>query len=379
MRSTGSFSTLLTVLLPVIIATITARPPQQKAATDLGGTSWQLVKFQGSDDRTLTPDDKAKYTVSFAADGGVSVRIDCNRGHGVWKSSGANQIEFGPMALTQAMCPGAPLNDRIPKDWSYVRSYLLKDGHLFLSLMADGGVYEFEPMELEGHSAAAVTGTAIYRERMALPPSAVFEATLEDISRADAPAHVVSRIQRGHPGNPPIKFDIPYDPVEIDPSHSYSVRAKITSENQLLFNTTQNYPVLTRGNQNAVTLMLLRSSSPTPAGNPESSLSDLPATFIGTLPCADCPGIRYQVNLLADHTFVSRMAYENRNSSFRENGIWQLTSDGKMLVLQKDNESREQFGLPDQRTLRKLDANGKEIESKLNYDLRRAPQFMPME
>jgi para-nitrobenzyl esterase len=31
------------------------------------------------------------------------------------------------------------------KDWALVRSYVFKDGHLFLSLMADGGIYEFEP------------------------------------------------------------------------------------------------------------------------------------------------------------------------------------------------------------------------------------------
>ena len=30
-----------------------------------------------------------------------------------------------------------------------------------------------------------VQGTATYRERMALPPDAVFEATLEDVSKAD--------------------------------------------------------------------------------------------------------------------------------------------------------------------------------------------------
>jgi hypothetical protein len=35
---------------------------------------------------------------------------------------------------------------RIVKDWNFVRSYVIKDGHLFLSLMADGGIYEFEPM-----------------------------------------------------------------------------------------------------------------------------------------------------------------------------------------------------------------------------------------
>ena len=33
--------------------------------------------------------------------------------------------------------------------------------------------------------AVTVTGTATYRERLALPPDAVFEATLEDVSRAE--------------------------------------------------------------------------------------------------------------------------------------------------------------------------------------------------
>lgn len=54
------------------------------------------------------------------------------------------------LALTRAACPPAPLNERIPKDWSYVRSYVIKGGHLFLSLMADGGIYEFEPITQRG-------------------------------------------------------------------------------------------------------------------------------------------------------------------------------------------------------------------------------------
>jgi para-nitrobenzyl esterase len=93
----------------------------------------------------LTPDDKAKYTITFGNDGRVSARIDCNRGSGTWKSSGPNQLQFGPMATTRAMCPPGSLYDRITKDWEFVRSYTIKDGHLFLALMADGGIYEFEP------------------------------------------------------------------------------------------------------------------------------------------------------------------------------------------------------------------------------------------
>ena len=43
-------------------------------------------------------------------------------------------------------CPPNPLNDQIAKQWTNLRSYTLKGGHLFLALMADGGIYECEPV-----------------------------------------------------------------------------------------------------------------------------------------------------------------------------------------------------------------------------------------
>jgi para-nitrobenzyl esterase len=122
----------------------------QGAAEGLGGTSWQLVKFQGGDGQVLMPDDGAKYTIAFGADGSVSARIDCNRGRGSWKSDGPGRLEFGPMALTRAMCPPGSLHDHIVKQWAHVRSYVIKNGRLFLSLMADGGIYEFEPLKGNG-------------------------------------------------------------------------------------------------------------------------------------------------------------------------------------------------------------------------------------
>jgi para-nitrobenzyl esterase len=119
----------------------------KNAAADLGGTSWQLVKFSGSDDTTLTPDDRTKYTIAFGTDGRVSARIDCNRGIGTWKSSGPNQLQFGRLGLTRAMCPPGSLHAHIVKHWEFVRSYTIKNHHLFLSLMADGGIYQFEPID----------------------------------------------------------------------------------------------------------------------------------------------------------------------------------------------------------------------------------------
>lgn len=140
-----SLSVVGGALLPIACSVRTAAPPQN-GVPDLGGTSWQLIKFHSSDDKLLTPDDPAKYTIAFGADGNVGARIDCNRGRGSWKSSGRNQLQFGPLALTRAMCPPGSLHDRMVKDWEFVRSYTLKDGHLFLALMADGGIYEFAPI-----------------------------------------------------------------------------------------------------------------------------------------------------------------------------------------------------------------------------------------
>jgi para-nitrobenzyl esterase len=132
------------MLWPALLLVL-AGSVRAQTAPDLGATSWQLVKFQSSDGSTSLPDDKAKYTVTFGVDGSASVRIDCNRGHATWKSPGPNQLVFSPLALTRAMCPPAPLNDRIPRDWELIRSYILKEGHLFLSLAANAGTYEFEP------------------------------------------------------------------------------------------------------------------------------------------------------------------------------------------------------------------------------------------
>jgi len=229
---------------------------EQPSAAMLEGTSWRLVQFRGGDETILTPDDKEKYTVAFEDQGRLSAQIDCNQGTGTWKSPGPGQLEFSPLAMTMAAClQPAPLNERMPKQWQYVRSYVMKDGHLFLSLMADGGIYEFEPV-VEG----TLKGTAMYRERMALPPGAVFEATLQDVSKADAPAEVLGSTRLEGPGNPPIRFEIRYDPARIEPRHSYAVRARILVDGKPFFITDQHYPVLTRGKGNRVELMLRRAN-----------------------------------------------------------------------------------------------------------------------
>jgi para-nitrobenzyl esterase len=120
-------------------------PSSLPALSGLDGTAWRLVRFTGGDDTVLTPRAGATYGIEFGADGELSARVDCNRGRASWRSDGPNQLEFGPLALTRALCPDRLLHDQIVRQWGFIRSYVLKDGRLFLSLMADGGIYEFEP------------------------------------------------------------------------------------------------------------------------------------------------------------------------------------------------------------------------------------------
>lgn len=91
----------------------------------------------------------------------------------------------------------------------------------------------------EGPASGQVKGTATYRERIAMPPDAVFEATLEDVSKADARAEVMGQARIERPGNPPIRFEITYDPVQIISSHRYAVRARILVGGKLFFTTDQ--------------------------------------------------------------------------------------------------------------------------------------------
>ena len=96
-------------------------------------------------------------------------------------------------------------------------------------------------------AAQSVGGSALHRERMALPPDAVFEATLQDVSRADAPAEVLGRARLDPAGQSPFRFEIPYDAARIAAGRRYVVRAEIRHEGRLLFTTDVAHPVLSEG------------------------------------------------------------------------------------------------------------------------------------
>jgi len=188
---------------------------------------------------------------------------------------------------------------------------------------------------------ARVTGTVTYRERMAMPPSAMVEVTLEDVSRADVASTIIASTRIERPGQVPVKFSIEYDPKLVSPSRRYAVRARIIDGPAVLFSSTDTALVLTQGHGSAANLILARTKTPLPAPAPPPApplqpnlLTNLPATFAGTLPCADCQGIRYQLNLFDDDSFFLRRTYLGKaGEPVDDVGSWALSSDHRAIVL----------------------------------------------
>ena len=126
----------------IIAAAITAGG--QRSGSPLSGTSWRLVKFQGPDETTVVPEDKSKYTINCGSNGRVTARVDCNRASSTWRANTKGELQFGSWSRTSAKCGPGSLHDRIVNDGANVRSFAIKDGHLFLS--GGGGYYELEPL-----------------------------------------------------------------------------------------------------------------------------------------------------------------------------------------------------------------------------------------
>lgn len=92
-----------------------------------------------------------------------------------------------------------------------------------------------------------LTGTVAYRERIALPPSAVIEVKLLDVSRADAAAEVIAQTTIRPRGQVPIPYRLAFNDVRIKPGHTYVLRASIRVGKQLVFTSATHQPVLTGG------------------------------------------------------------------------------------------------------------------------------------
>ena len=105
----------------------------------------------------------------------------------------------------------------------------------------------------------SVEVTAAYRERIMLPPGHVLTVKVEDVSLMDAPARVLAETSQTLEGRgPPYAVTLSVPNAQIDPRHTYAVRAEIRDPaGALRFTTDTRHSVLTNGAPNKVDIMMV--------------------------------------------------------------------------------------------------------------------------
>ena len=103
-----------------------------------------------------------------------------------------------------------------------------------------------------------ISGTVTYRQRSALPATAVLIVKLVDVSRQDVSSTIISE-QRIETSSKqlPFSFDLVYDRSKIQERNRYAIQAEIRDGDRLLYITDTSNPVLTQGNPRVVDVVVV--------------------------------------------------------------------------------------------------------------------------
>jgi len=228
--------------------------------------------------------------------------------------------------------------------------------------------------------AGSLAGTAAYRERIALPPDAVFEAVLIDAAIADAPARELGRMRLQPAGQPPFRFSIPYRDRDVTPAGRYSVRATVRQGERLLFTTDTFTPVLNGGPSQPLSLKLVAVGTGRPL-LPSLPIGRLPASWRGDLAFAS-GRTRWQVDLLTDGSFQLRQTFLDRPAPnrFDDIGRWWIEPGSNRLVLRGGLEAPLFFQpLEGGAALAKLPQQGEPLRSRQPDRLQRLATPQPID
>ncbi len=182
--------------------------------------------------------------------------------------------------------------------------------------------------------AGSISGTAAYREPIALPPDAVFEAVLIDAASADAPARELGRVR-------PVLNGGPSQPLSLQLVGVQKGRPPLTS-----------FP-----------------------------LGRLPASWRGDLAFAGGT-TRWQVDLSADGSFQLRQTFLDRPAPnrFDDIGRWRIEPGSNRLVLRGGREAPLFFQpLEGGAALAKLDLEGEPLRSRQPDRLQRLATPQPID
>jgi uncharacterized lipoprotein YbaY/heat shock protein HslJ len=225
-------------------------------AARLFGRRWMLTEVDGAAVGTNKPYiefDRAAKRAS--GDGG------CNRFSGGFESDGTS-LRVSRVISTRRACLDRE-TQRVETDFlrrleQVTRFQIQGDtlrlsagGPPLLTFSTDAGGAGGSPRE------ARVTGTVTYLQRIALPPGAVVEVKLLDVSRSGAPSVTIAE-QRIRPAGRqvPVAFELRYDPRRIEERRRYAVQARILVGGRVRYINTEAHPVITGGHPDTVKIIV---------------------------------------------------------------------------------------------------------------------------
>ena len=132
-----------------------------------------------------------------------------------------------------------------------------------------------------------------------LDPAAVIEVQLQDVSRTDAPAEIVSiQVIKATQKSTQRPFALYYNPYAIDPGHHYQLYARVTISAEVQYETTEQYPVLTAGQLSGVALNVeSRATWAAPASTPTPAPVAAAGVLTGTINTVEkiAPGVGAEI------------------------------------------------------------------------------------
>lgn len=105
-------------------------------------------------------------------------------------------------------------------------------------------------------SGPGVAGTVMYITNVQLPPDAVFEIKLVELTREGTAGRVIAEENYSRPVTMPLEFFLRHAHGAISGRQGYGLEARIIAGGRVLFATPRPVPVLTRGNPNNAELVV---------------------------------------------------------------------------------------------------------------------------
>ena len=147
---------------------------------------------------------------------------------------------------------------------SFFKSIIFTTGLLSILTILTGCKLSHANTDTHQATDETLTISVSYRDRSMLRPGSELRVTLEDVSKMDVAAEVLSTTVMPIDSAPPYVVSLPYQKNKIMSNMRYNVRAQISYQGQLLYTSTQHYDPFNQVVSGPYSIQVERVNSRTP-------------------------------------------------------------------------------------------------------------------